>query len=56
MSTSDNHVLIRTDAPDGKPVVVRTYLSNQRAQEDLDLLNSLCDGTFVVIVVQHIDD
>jgi len=69
MSTSDNYVLIGTTTERGvsedgtKTVtktqkVIRTYLSSQRAHEDLDLLHEMiCDGqTFQVCEIEHIDD
>lgn len=67
MSTSDNYVLIgttKTYAVSGETKietiqqrVIRTYLSSQRAHEDLDLLHELCDGqTFEIIQIEHIDD
>ena len=68
MSTSDNYVLIVTTtehAVSGETKIVtktqkviRTYLSSQRAHEDLDLLSEmLCDGQmFEVRQIEHIDD
>lgn len=67
MSTSENYVLIsttKTYAVSGetkietiKQRVIRTYLSSQRASEDMDLLNELCDGqVFEILEIEHIDD
>lgn len=47
----DNHILTK----DGK--VVRSYISYNRADEDLVLLQELFPGhIYKIVVIQHIDD
>jgi hypothetical protein len=49
-------------APDGSKAetirtIVRTYLSNRRAEQDLELMNQLQpDVAYRVFTVEHIDD
>ena len=56
----ENHILVQIDPDmDGAPIVkvIRSYLSNSRAMEDLALLEETAPRTsYRVITVEHIDN
>lgn len=54
----ENSLLVELDQPNGKVLrIIRSYMSERRAQQDLELVRELNPGQFFdTLCVEHIDD